>query len=175
MKFENWCSGELSTIGHHFSNKVIWKLMLSKNVNNKKCAWMNILILDIENWLWKSNFGTFWCNANSQNSIISFDYSWLLGKNLSNFVPPAWKLDNPYFHQVLQKGFQLHWNPASLIICLLFNDCKGCWLVLQEMCKNLCISNFHMVFQHQSANLAIIYSFFYLMKKTNTYTVRTPL
>ena len=27
-----------SKIGHHFSNKVIQKLMLSKNVNNKKCA-----------------------------------------------------------------------------------------------------------------------------------------
>ena len=31
-------NGELSKIGHHFSNKVFKKLMLSKNVNNKKCA-----------------------------------------------------------------------------------------------------------------------------------------
>ena len=23
---------------------------------------------------------------------------WFLCKNLSNFVPPAWKLDNPYYH-----------------------------------------------------------------------------
>ena len=23
---------------------------------------------------------------------------WFLGKNLSNFVPPAWKLNNPYYH-----------------------------------------------------------------------------
>ena len=35
LNFENWCNGELSKIGHHFSNKVIEKLMLSKNVNNK--------------------------------------------------------------------------------------------------------------------------------------------
>ena len=28
----------LSKIGHHFSNKVIKKLILSKHVNNKKCA-----------------------------------------------------------------------------------------------------------------------------------------
>ena len=35
LTFENWSSGELSKIGHH---KVIQKLMLSKNVNNKKCA-----------------------------------------------------------------------------------------------------------------------------------------
>ena len=38
MNYENWCSGELSKIGHHFGNKVILKLMLSKNVNNKKGA-----------------------------------------------------------------------------------------------------------------------------------------
>ena len=43
LNFENWCSGELSKIGHHFSNKVILKLMLSKNVNDKRCD------------LWKKN------------------------------------------------------------------------------------------------------------------------
>ena len=36
--FENWCSGELSKIRHHFIHKVTQKLMLSRNVNNKKCA-----------------------------------------------------------------------------------------------------------------------------------------
>ena len=38
LNFENWCSGKLSKIGHHFSNKVVKKSMLIKNVNNKKCA-----------------------------------------------------------------------------------------------------------------------------------------
>ena len=38
MNFENWCNGELSKCGHHFSNNLILKMMLSKNVNNKKCA-----------------------------------------------------------------------------------------------------------------------------------------
>ena len=33
--------------------------------------------------------------TNSQNSII---FCWLLRKNLSNFVHPACKLDNPYYH-----------------------------------------------------------------------------
>ena len=37
LNFEFWIDGELSNIGHHFSNKVIQKLILSKNVNNKKC------------------------------------------------------------------------------------------------------------------------------------------
>ena len=38
MNFEFWINGELSKIGRHFSNKVILKLILSKNVNNKECA-----------------------------------------------------------------------------------------------------------------------------------------
>ena len=38
LNFYNWCSGELSKIGHHLSNKVIQKLMSSKNENDKKCA-----------------------------------------------------------------------------------------------------------------------------------------
>ena len=38
LNFEFWINGELSKIGHCFSNKVIWKLILSKNVNNKKYA-----------------------------------------------------------------------------------------------------------------------------------------
>ena len=38
LNFENWSSGELSKIGHHFKNNVIYKLMLSKNVSNKKFA-----------------------------------------------------------------------------------------------------------------------------------------
>jgi hypothetical protein len=36
LNFENWRCGKLSKIGHHFSNKVIKKLMLSKNVKTKK-------------------------------------------------------------------------------------------------------------------------------------------
>ena len=33
MNFENWVSGEVSKVGHHLK-----KIILSKNVNNKKCA-----------------------------------------------------------------------------------------------------------------------------------------
>ena len=35
MNFENWCKGELSKIGHHFSYNVILKMMLLRNVNEK--------------------------------------------------------------------------------------------------------------------------------------------
>ena len=38
MIFENWWNGKLSKIGHHFSNNVIQKMILSKNVENKKFA-----------------------------------------------------------------------------------------------------------------------------------------
>ena len=78
--------------------------MLSKNVNNKKCDPKLILfnekklrkipmIFDIENWLFDTSplhqFSKF-------NNFIWV--CWFLGKNLSNFVPPVWKLDNPYYH-----------------------------------------------------------------------------
>ena len=36
--------------------------------------------------------------TNLQNSMISFDYSWFLAKNLSNFVFLPWKLHNRYCH-----------------------------------------------------------------------------
>ena len=36
--------------------------------------------------------------SNSQNSIILFDYSWFLPKNLSNFLSLPWKLNNRYCH-----------------------------------------------------------------------------
>ena len=32
---------------------------------------------------------------------------WVLGKNLSNFISPAWKLDNPYFHNTCWPYIQL--------------------------------------------------------------------
>ena len=38
LNLEFWINGELSKIGHHFSNKVIQKLILSRNVYRKKCA-----------------------------------------------------------------------------------------------------------------------------------------
>ena len=38
LNLEFWINGEMSKIRHHFSSKVIQKLILSRNVNNKKCA-----------------------------------------------------------------------------------------------------------------------------------------
>ena len=36
LNFEFWFNAELSKIEYHFSNKVIYKLIITKNVNNKK-------------------------------------------------------------------------------------------------------------------------------------------
>ena len=67
-------------------------------------------LLNFENWSsgdWRRKLTLkvkFWhfltpCHySNSQNSIISFVYSWFLAKNLSNFVSFPWKLHNRYCH-----------------------------------------------------------------------------
>ena len=80
--------------------------MLSKNVNNKKCAsrfvffnenkiqkdsddfWRRKLILKVRFWhfLMPPHY------TNLQNSMISFNYSW--------FLSPPWKLHNRYCHSV---------------------------------------------------------------------------
>ena len=46
---------------------------------------------------------------------------WFLGKNLSKFIPPVWKLHNPYFHRLNKQGYRtyrrnylrLTWVPGS--------------------------------------------------------------
>ena len=58
------------------------------------------MIFDIENWLWKSNFGTFWHLPTTPiHKIQQFPLDILfLTKNLSNFVSLTWKLHNRYCH-----------------------------------------------------------------------------
>ena len=82
--------------------------MLSRNVKNKKCTsklafyigkkiekdsddfWYRKLTLKVKFWHFL---------IPPHNSIISFWCSDFLGKNLSNFVPLPWKLDNPYYNR----------------------------------------------------------------------------
>ena len=47
--------------------------------------------------------------SNSQNSKLSFDCSWSLAKNLSNFVSFPWKLHNWYCHNVHIAGPFWNW------------------------------------------------------------------
>ena len=56
------------------------------------------MIFDIENWLWKSNFVTFWqlaVNPKFNNFLWVF---WFLGKTFFNFITPAWQLNSPYYN-----------------------------------------------------------------------------
>ena len=89
--------------------------MLSKHADNKKCAPRLMffsekrlrkmpMIFDIENWFWKSKLGTFWHLRSLLTQFSKFiHFLWVClfsVKNLSNFVYPAWKLDNSYFHTI---------------------------------------------------------------------------
>ena len=65
--------------------------------NEKKIRKIPI-IFDIENWLWKSNFGLF-DSLPLQFSKFG-NYSWFVAKNLSNFVSLSWKLHNRYCHDL---------------------------------------------------------------------------
>ena len=47
---KNTIYGDLSKIAYHFNNRVIQKLMSSKNVNNRKCAPKLIVFNEKENW-----------------------------------------------------------------------------------------------------------------------------
>ena len=89
--------------------------MLSKNVNNKKCApkliffnekkiekdsdnfWYRKLTLKVKRL---GDFALFDTSPLTQFSKFNnfLWVCWFLGKNLSNFVPPVWKLHNPYCH-----------------------------------------------------------------------------
>ena len=97
-------------LGIILENKVILKLMLSKHVNNKKCVpkfvfinekkiWKIPMIFDIENWLWKSSFGTFLTPPHYlQHQIEKFNVDFL--PKISNSKSLPWKVNNPYYHNL---------------------------------------------------------------------------
>ena len=89
--------------------------MPSKNVINKKCAPKLIFFnekkieKDSDNFWYRKltlkvgRLGDF--DLFDTSPLVQFSkfknflwVSWFLGKNLSNFVPPVWKLHNPYCH-----------------------------------------------------------------------------
>ena len=101
--------------------------MLSKNVKNKTCTpklvffneknkkdsndfWHRKLSLKVKFW----HFFNPPHYTNFQSSIIKF--GWFLGKNLFGFVPPAWKLDNPYCYNDRPKVFKTHTKKDCYIL-----------------------------------------------------------
>ena len=117
-------------IRSHFRNKSCSILKLSKNVNNKKCA--PKLIFFNEKKIEKDS-DNFWCRkltlkVKRLGDFALFDTSpmtqfskfnnffwvcWFLGKNLSNFVPPAWKLYNSYCHNAQWMKFAKYFLTRS--------------------------------------------------------------
>ena len=100
--------------------------MLSKNVNNKKCASKLIFFnekkieKDSDNFWYRKltlkvkrlgDFALF--DTSPLTQFSKFDnFLWVclfLGKNLSNFVPPVWKLLIPYCHN----GQPTRWRENS--------------------------------------------------------------
>ena len=56
------------------------------------------------------NFWQLATTSNSQNLIISFDYSWLLAINLSNFASFPWNIYNQYCHHITDPPADLQGN-----------------------------------------------------------------
>ena len=57
--------------------------------------------------IFKSLYFLKWCPIYDTSPLTQFSkfnnflwVCWFLGKNLSNFVPPVWKLHNPYCHNI---------------------------------------------------------------------------
>ena len=76
-----------------------WRISISEHIF---CYW-HFLIASI----FKSLSLLKWCPIFKTSPLTQFPkfdnflwVCWFLGKNLSNFVPPVWKLHNPYCHKV---------------------------------------------------------------------------
>ena len=120
-------------IKHHFRNKICSILKLSKNVFYQKCGpkliffnekkiekdsdnfWYRKLTLKVGRLGDFALFGT--------SPLVQFSkfkkflwVCWFLGKNLSNFVPPVWKLHNPYCHSGHHRP-----NQDIPLQCIFFN------------------------------------------------------
>ena len=94
----------LLEINHNFVYRTYWPIYF---ILFKNCAIssLNLVLYYINLWLWgsmKLKWSVAWPDYPyySQNLVISFEYSWFLTKNLSNFVSLPWKLQNRYCHNV---------------------------------------------------------------------------
>ena len=109
--------------------------MLSKNVNNKKCAKFVFFnekkirkirkIFDIENWLWKSNFVSFW------NLVISFDsfYPLSVDKNI-HFLTLS-----PPLHVVIEWPLMMKLKKITVPVCN-WHHHPSLWHLAQDKVKS---------------------------------------
>ena len=101
LNFETWCSA-VGSVKKCQSLTFKVNFSTSKNYQNQgaHCYW-HFLITS----LFKSLYFQKWCPIFDTSPLTQFsrfnNFLWVclfLGKNLSNFVPPVWKLHNPYCH-----------------------------------------------------------------------------
>ena len=121
-------------------NKVVQKLKLPKNVNNKKCGpkikffnekkFRKIrIIFDIENWLWKSEFCHFWqLLLNWSQDLKSFWWTgcwlWALREAWYNVPQCALKL----------RSYYIVYIRTNLSFCLVLGPMKAYFGKVFEKC-----------------------------------------
>ena len=79
-----------------------------------------MLLTFFDNIIFKSLYLLKWCPIFDTSPLTQFSkfnnflwVCWFFGKNLSDFVPPVWKLHNPYCHN-------MHWqcrSPSGTLHC----------------------------------------------------------
>ena len=89
--FKNWFYQKMSITTNMLLN---WYSSVKKNQKDSDDFWHRKLTLKVKFWY----FLTAPHYSNFQNLVISFEYSWFLAKNLSNFVSLPWKLHNRECH-----------------------------------------------------------------------------
>ena len=100
-------------------------------------------IFDVENWLWKSNFGTFWHLLITPISINSFDYSWFFAKTFLILYP---SLENSTTgiaivqvnQAIINENLKnyLRYCAITLLILLCFHD--EIFELVQKFCSKSC-------------------------------------
>ena len=80
-------------------------LQWKKNQKDSNDFWRRKLTLKVKFWycLKAPHYSNF------QNLVISFEYSWFLAKNLSNFVSLPWKLHNRECHNCTWTCLMYNW------------------------------------------------------------------
>ena len=92
--------------------RLTWYSM-EKNENDSDDFWHRKLTLKVKFWY----FLTAPHYSNFQNLVISFEYSWFLAKNLSNFVSLSWKLHNRECHSNYSCHFKINKQPWFFWLC----------------------------------------------------------
>ena len=102
LNFENWCSGELWKIGHHFRKQSYLKMSITKNVLLNWYSSMKKNEKDLDDfWHRKLTLKVKFCHFLTLFERLpllqNLKFLWLL---LTNFVSPVWKVHNPYYHNL---------------------------------------------------------------------------